>query len=170
LLAAAAASSSPAAAADLTCANASASPAHLSTTAARHSLLCLVNRVRGAHGLRALRPEPRLLRAATGHAADMVSLEYFDHDGPDGTLTSRVRATGYLRHTRRWRLGEALAWGRGRTGTPRGLLASLMASPPHRALLLDAGFRELGLGLAHGSPQGPGAAALTLTLDFGRRG
>jgi hypothetical protein len=45
---------------------------------------------------------------------------------------------------------------------------SLLDSPPHRAILLDPGFRDLGIGAVHGAPQGPGAGALTVALDFGR--
>jgi uncharacterized protein YkwD len=171
LAAAAAASSSPAAAAKLRCAHASQVPAHVTTTAARHALQCLVNDVRRRHRLRPLRAEAHLRRAAAGHAIDMAARDYFDHQAPDGsTLKTRVGRTGYLRGAGRWRLGEALVWGRGREGTPAAMLRRLMASPPHRAILLDPAYRELGIGLARGAPQGPGRGALTVTLDLGRRG
>jgi uncharacterized protein YkwD len=169
LLAAAAASSSPAAAATLTCAHADSSPARLATTTARRSLLCLINQVRTSRGLPPLRRERHLRRAATAHAGDMAARDYFDHDGPDGTLVSRVRAAGYLRGAGRWRVGEAIAWGRGHQGTPGALVRGLMASPPHRALLLAPDFRDVGIGLAHGAPNGSSGNALVITLDFGRR-
>jgi uncharacterized protein YkwD len=171
LLAAAAASSSPAAAA-ADCAHAGAPPAQLSTPEARHTLQCLVNRVRREHGLQPVRPEGRLAQAALSHSADMTRHRYFGHERPGGGdgLGARVRRTGYLDGARRWWIGEALAWGRGRAGTPSSILQALLASPPHRAILLDPSFRDMGVGLVHGAPSGRGAGALTITLDFGRRG
>ncbi|MDX6684156.1 MAG: hypothetical protein QOF86_284 [Baekduia sp.] len=168
-VAAAAATSSPAAAAELPCARSGAAPAHLSTVQARHALLCLVNRERARHGLRAVRASARLGRAARGHAVAMARGHFFGHVSPGGaTMQARVRRTGYLRTARAWWLGEALAWGRYGTGAPSAILASMLASPPHRAILLDPGFRDLGIGAVHGAPQGPGAGALTVALDFGR--
>jgi hypothetical protein len=48
-----------------------------------------------------------------------------------------------------------------------------MASPPHRANVLHAGFRELGLGIALGAPvagASAAAGAATYANQFGRRG
>ena len=44
-----------------------------------------------------------------------------------------------------------------------------MASPPHRAHILDSAFRDVGIGFARGTPKpsdGPGA---TYCVEFGRR-
>lgn len=51
-------------------------------------------------------------------------------------------------------------------------MAELLASPLHRAILLDPRFRDIGLGLLRGIPESvdPGKDGVTLTLDFGRRG
>jgi uncharacterized protein YkwD len=83
-------------------------------------------------------------------------------------MASRVRSAGYLQSAREWWLGEALAWGSGGAGAPRAILRGLLNSPPHRAILLDPGFRDLGIGVVHGAPQGASAGALTVALDFGR--
>lgn len=169
LLVAAAAFSSPAAAADSHCAHASVAPAHLSTDDATHALRCLINGVRRRHHLRAVRANGRLGVAARGHAGDMAGHDYFAHDSPGGsTMESRIRRSGYLRSVREWWLGEALAWGKARLGAPQAILRSLLASPPHRAILLDPGFRDLGIGVARGAPRGAGGGALTIALDFGR--
>jgi uncharacterized protein YkwD len=169
LLAAAAAFSSPAAAAKASCAHASAAPSQLTTPAATHALRCLINGVRRTHGLRAVRAEPRLHRAALAHARDMASRDFFGHVSPGGaTMERRVRHAGYLRGGREWWLGEALAWGGGGAGAPRAILRVLLASAPHRAILLDPAFRDVGIGVARGAPSGAGAGALTITLDFGR--
>jgi uncharacterized protein YkwD len=97
----------------------------------------------------------------------MVAVRRFGHHlaGHEPTLTGRAAAVGYLRHARRWWLGETLAYGSATLATPQALVAELMASPPHRATILDPGARDLGIGLARGGPlPGPGA---TLTLDLG---
>jgi uncharacterized protein YkwD len=168
LLVAAAAFSSPAAAANFRCAHASAAPAHLSTPAASHALRCLINDVRRAHHLRPVRAERHLRSAARLHADDMVGRDYFAHASPGGTtMESRVRHAGYLHSVREWWLGEALAWGDGGAGAPQAILRGLLNSPPHRAILLDPDFRDLGIGVVHGAPQGAGAGALTVALDFG---
>jgi uncharacterized protein YkwD len=169
LLVAAAAFSSPAAAANDRCAHASASPSQLSTPAAAHALQCLINGVRREHRLRPVRAERHLRSAARRHASDMAGQNYFAHSSPGGTtMESRVRHSGYLRRVREWWLGEALAWGKADAGAPRAILRGLLDSPPHRAILLDPGFRDLGIGVVHGAPQGAGGGALTIALDFGR--
>ena len=164
----AAAASSPAAAAS-PCAHASASPAKLSSASASRALRCLLNRERARHGMRAVRFEPRLQRAAKAHASDMAARHYFSHVSPEGsTLDDRVRQTGYLDRVVRWSIGEAIAWGARRLGTPRAILRSLLNSPPHRAILLDPSFRDVGVGVAHGAPAAGLSAALTFALDFGQ--
>lgn len=169
LCAAAAASSSPAAAAEPRCAHASATPSHLSSTAAARTLLCLIDGVRREHGLRTVRANGRLALAARRHARDMASRDFFAHVSPGGaTVESRVKRAGYLGGVREWWLGEALAWGQARAGAPRAILRGLLASPPHRAILLDPSYRDLGVGVAKGTPRGAGRGALTVTLDFGR--
>jgi uncharacterized protein YkwD len=171
LLVAAAAFSSPAAAAKASCVRASASPSQLTTPAASHALQCLINGVRRAHHLRPVRAERHLRAAALQHADDMAARDYFGHVSPGGsTMEARVRGAGYLRRVREWWLGEALAWGDGGAGTPRAILSGLLNSPPHRAILLDPAFRDLGIGVARGAPAPGrrGTAALTVALDFGR--
>lgn len=169
LLVAAATFSSPAAAAKARCAHASAAPSQLSTPAASRSLRCLINDVRRAHRLRPVRADRHLRTAARRHAGDMADRNYFAHASPAGTtMEKRVRHAGYLRDVREWWLGEAIAWGHGGAGTPRAILRGLLKSPPHRAILLDPGFRDLGVGVARGAPRGAGAGALTVALDFGR--
>jgi uncharacterized protein YkwD len=168
LCSAAAASSSPAAAAELRCAHASATPSHLSAPAAAHTLQCLINGVRRQHGLRAVRANGRLALAARRHAEDMAARDYFEHTSPGGTtVESRIKGAGYLGGVSEWWLGEALAWGQARSGAPRAILKGLLASPPHRAILLSRSFRDVGVGVAKGTPRGSGGA-LTVALDFGR--
>lgn len=139
----------------------------------RQSILCLVNRERATRGLKPLRPARQLRVSAQRHTYDMRRRGYFGHVTPaGGVLYERVRRTGYLaRASGRWTVGETLAWGAGSRGTPAGLVDALLDSPTHRRVILEGGYRELGVGLALGSPTAgmiPGAA--TMTLVFGARG
>jgi uncharacterized protein YkwD len=51
--------------------------------------------------------------------------------------------------------------------TPATIVDSWMNSPPHRAILLGRDFRDMGIGIATGTPSG-GADGATFTLDAGR--
>jgi uncharacterized protein YkwD len=169
LCAAAAAFSSPAAAAKPQCAHASATPSHLTASAASRTLQCLINGVRRQHGLRAVRTNRRLGIAARRHARDMADRDFFSHVSPGGaTVESRIKHAGYLGGVHEWWLGEALAWGQSGAGAPRAILKGLLNSPPHRAILLSRSFRDVGVGVAKGAPNGSGRSALTVALDFGR--
>jgi uncharacterized protein YkwD len=139
--------------------------------AAAAAVLCLVNGERAAHGLAPVTQSPLLTKAATAHSVDMVRRGYFSHVTPSGQdQRGRVARTGYLRGCRRPTLGETIAWGAGDYGSPSQLVEDLMASPPHRSIILDRRYREAGVGLALGAPMmGMGDAASTLSLNFGRR-
>jgi uncharacterized protein YkwD len=128
--------------------------------------LCLINQQRSARGLTALEADPRLSRAARRFANDMVRQQFFAHLAPSGeTPVARVQRTGYLLGARAWVLAENIAWGAGTASTPSAVVRGWMRSPGHRAAILDARFRELGLGIALGAPSGgPG---VTVTAEFG---
>ena len=141
---------------------------------ARQATLCIVNAERRRHGERALRTNAQLQRSAAAYARDMVREAFFAHITPSGlTFVDRIRrGTHYLDGVMRWRLGENLAWGIGAQSTPAGIVSAWMASPEHRHVLLDAGFREMGMGISPGAPvavAGPEPTA-TYVNHFGRRG
>lgn len=143
--------------------------------ASRHRLMvavvCLLNRHRRAHGLAPLHRRHRLAVAAYRHARAMERQRFFSHTGPNGsTFVDRIRRAGYLEGSgwRSWSLGETLAWGTGGASTPAGLVRILMHSPPHRRIILDGVFRDVGVGLTAGDPA-RAARGATLTVDFGRR-
>jgi uncharacterized protein YkwD len=132
------------------------------------STLCLLNAERAANGLRALRLDRRLSRAATAYSSDMVARHFFQHVSPSGEqLAQRVARTGWLRRRPRWALGETLGWGTGSLGTPAGMVAGWMRSSPHRSIVLWPGFRRVGIGIAAGTPFGPPGEGATFTADFG---
>jgi uncharacterized protein YkwD len=146
-------------------ARAGACPQTVSPAAVR----CEVNAIRVANGLPPVGTTKALRVAAARHSKDMVRRHYFAHVSPSGqTVTARVRRAGYLDGARRYRLGENIGWGSGSLGTPAAIVQAWMNSPPHRAIILTADFRDVGVGIAAGAPQG--GDGRTYTLDVGRRG
>jgi uncharacterized protein YkwD len=136
----------------------------------RTATLCLLNAERRARGLRALRHNADLASAALVHARDMVRRKYFSHTSPSGrTFVSRIRATGYLSGVSRWTVGENLAWGSGTRATAAAIVRAWMGSPGHRANILNASFREIGIGIALGAPRRGYSPAATYGNEFGRR-
>jgi uncharacterized protein YkwD len=169
LLVAVAAGAGPASAAT-GCASADGPTAQTSTVALANSALCLVNQERTSRGLKPLKSNRRLVKAATGHARDMVAHGYFSHDSASGgTFVDRIRKAGYVPPRALPTLGEDLAWGSGSFGTPREIVQGWMNSPGHRANILERKFHEAGMGVAFGDP-GAGADGVTYALDFGSGG
>jgi uncharacterized protein YkwD len=169
LLAAGAVGVGPASAATV-CASADGPTARASTVALANAALCLVNQQRSSRGLKPLKANRRLAKAAVGHARDMVGDGYFSHDSADGrSFVDRIRNAGYIAPRAFPSLGEDLAWGSGTLGTPREIVESWMESPGHRANILDRKFREAGMGVAFGDP-GAGMDGVTYALDFGSGG
>ena len=150
------------------CAGATRPVQALPATTGRRAVACLVNRERRRRGLRPYRSAGGLRRAAQAHAADMVRRRFFDHVAPGGsTPASRVRRTGWLDGARAWSIGEAIGWAGGRRTSAAAIVRLWLRSPPHRAILLDRGFRWVGVGIAGGTPRGGDGA--TFVLDAGRR-
>jgi uncharacterized protein YkwD len=142
-------------------------PTAAGTAAIRASILCLVNAERSRRGLVSLRENVRLRSAAVAHSSDMVGHGYFAHTTPGGeTFVDRILAARYTSRTSDWSLGENLAWGTGDLGTPRGVHDAWMRSSGHRANILKASYRELGIGVRPGVPNDAGVG-VTYTTDFG---
>ena len=130
------------------------------------AILCLINRQRARHGLRRMRANRKLARAAERYARSMSRRNFFAHRSTGGsTPVSRARRAGYRPHT----LGETLAYGRGHLGTPAGIVAQLMASPPHRSIVLAPRVRDLGVGAARGLPRPGMRGGVTVAAEFARR-
>jgi uncharacterized protein YkwD len=154
------------------CAGADVVPSSANAAKVRKATLCLLNVQRRAHGLRKLRANGKLRHAAASYSRLMVSQGFFSHVSPGGsTLESRVNSTHYLDGARSWSIGENIAWGTGRLGTPRAIVKAWMNSPGHRENILNGTYRDIGIGIATGAPIPAGAAARggTYTTDFGYR-
>lgn len=152
------------------CTNSTTVPSDEATKAAsKVAVLCLVNGLRAERGLKRLKTNFRLARAARFHSHDMVCHKYFGHDGSAGDdLTARLLRVGYFDRRRRGDASEALAWGL--DASAQILVDALMSSPEHRSMILDPAARAVGMGLSLGAPAaGVAAPATTLVFDFGDR-
>ena len=138
----------------------------------RGATLCLVNRERARHGEPPLHWNERLVRAAQAHTESMAFGDYFEHVGPRGeTPLMRMRRTGYIYSSHiGFEVGENIAWGSLWLGTPRAVVASWMRSPGHRANILDARYRDTGIGISpHTAGLSHGQSGGIYTQDFGVR-
>jgi uncharacterized protein YkwD len=137
---------------------------------ARDALLCLMNRERRRRGLRPVRMNPSLTRAAQTHSRAMVRDRFFAHVGPGraATLTSRLRAARYIPRRGAWAVGENIGFGTGVLGSPLAMHRAWMHSTPHRHDILQPRFREAGFGIYRGAPYMRDRGA-TYTVDFGVR-
>ncbi len=152
------------------CGNATAAPAQLSMHQMRSSELCLINRARAHYGLVQLHFNSDLRDSATGHSDSMVVHGYFAHEGPGGSVDSRISRTGYLdQGVNAFTIGENIAAGSGHDGSPWQIFEDWMHSPPHRENILDPSYRDAGVGVARGYPFGGAGSAATYTVDFGAR-
>jgi uncharacterized protein YkwD len=129
-------------------------------TRTESSLLTAMNEARRAHGLHPLRADGRLERAARGHSSHMLRTDTFFH----GAFSARIRGVG----VRAPRVGENLAWGVGALSRARAIVNVWLASPGHRANLLHAGYRIVGVGALRGTFGGH-RGALMITTDFAGR-
>ncbi len=136
------------------------------------ALLAQINGFRAAHGLVPLKLNGALVGAADRHSAQMARLGFFSHNSANGQSFSQRIAQAYSpRGFRSWTVGENLVWGGPDIGAARAFRLWL-SSAPHRANLLNARWREIGLGAVH-STSAPGVygggAATIITADFGAR-
>ena len=151
------------------CNGAGASASQVSKRTLVRATLCVLNHQRRKHGLRPLRLDKRLSRAARMHSAAMARHSFFSHDSPNGSTswiasarpaTSAAPATGTSARTS----PGAPAASRATRRSPR----AWMNSPGHRANILSRSFGAIGIG---DRPRHPGRGrGATYTTDFGRRG
>lgn len=98
-----------------------------------------VNAFRGAHGLKPVAPDPKLMAAAQAHAQAMAASGVFSHNGPDGNLTERMVRAGYPYAT----AAENIGYG---ARTAEETVAGWIRSPPHMRNLLEPTVRDAGVG------------------------
>ena len=125
--------------------------------AAAQDLVALFDRDRVDRGLPPLRRVQSLRRAASTYAAAMV-------ESPDGSDPDRVGATGRLAGWCVWQVGEVLAWGAPGPDSPPAVMRAWLESPRHRRLIGTRGYREVGFGVARGTPFGVDGATYAVLL------
>ncbi len=122
-------------------------------------ILGQINGLRAAHGIKPLALNAQLLTSATGHSQYLANNPWHDaHVEADGsTPRSRILATGYPASA----TGENVYGG----GLATAAIAFnwWVASPVHLEGMVNAGFSEVGIGIASG-PYGH-----FFTTDFGDR-
>jgi uncharacterized protein YkwD len=134
------------------------------------ALVCLVNAERTSRGLKPLRPDAALARAARRHTSDMVQRTYFAHTSPSGDgVGDRARAAGYGNPRDGWLVGENLAWGTAERATPNWVVDAWLDSDGHRRIMLRPEYREFGVGAVTGTPKQTrsGLPGATYTFDLG---
>ena len=146
-------------------------PTELQLDQARRTILCLLNERRDAAGLPNLQRNNRLEAAAQRHNEQMDGTGCFAHECPgEASLEGRLEGINYIiGGLLRWAFGENVAWGEGSRATPKSIMAAWMASPGHRANILNRNFREVGIGFSRGTPNADNAAGGIYTTDFGLR-
>jgi uncharacterized protein YkwD len=125
-------------------------------TSSEVSVLHAVNAVLAAHGLRAFRVGTRLQRAARAHTLGMMRTGTFGH----GSFSARMARFGI-----RGSAAENIGWGSGSYARAGAIVEMWLQSPPHRANLLRARWRLIGIGAVAGSFDGE-PDALVVTADF----
>jgi uncharacterized protein YkwD len=135
-------------------------------------VLTQLNQIRAAHHLVPLSLSPSLSAAATQHSRDMVARGYFAHNSSNG-LPFWKRIQGFYPQGGfgYWSVGENLFWTLG-TATSAQSMNAWMASPDHRANILDPAWRQIGISTVS-SADAPGAYGnhdvTVITTDFGVR-
>ena len=136
------------------------------------SLVRAINAVRVSRGLGRLTRSSALNRTAVSHSLAMATLGFFTHESPDGTPFWQRLKQLYGQRTRGWTVGENLAMFGGSAPDAADIVSAWMASPPHRAILLRAIFRDAGVGIVFNPTAGGvfgGEPTWVVTLDVGRR-
>ena len=136
------------------------------------SVLVDINAFRRSHGLARLRLNAQLNGAAREHSEQMAADGYFAHESADGSpFWQRIQHFYPSVHRRLWSVGENLLWSSPTIDAGRALQMWL-ASPEHRANLMNPRWREIGVSAVHAaSAQGVygGQAVTIVTTDFGVR-
>jgi uncharacterized protein YkwD len=135
-------------------------------------VLSQLNKIRVQHGLQPVKISARLTASAAQHSREMGADGYFEHNSHDGTaFWKRIgrwygsNGYGY------WSVGENLLWSSPQVD-PVDALQLWMNSPEHRANILTARWREIGISAVHvAAAPGTfkGLEVTIITTDFGVR-
>lgn len=115
-------------------------PVIIVTRTFEQELVDLINDERTKNGLAALTPSPLLFQVAEAHSMDMAVNNFLAHAGLSGDHAGeRLTKAGYT-----WlKWGEVIAGG---SASPEIAFEGWMNSPPHKTVLLDPIYTEIGAG------------------------
>ena len=126
-------------------------PPNATLSPSEEAIVTLVNQFRQQNGLSPLTENIKLIQTAQIHAKDMANMNIMAHDLPGAALpglVDRARYFGYQYSS----MGENIAYNYPDASS---VMNGWMNSPGHRANMLDAGFTQIGVGIAldaQGSP------------------
>ncbi len=132
-----------------------------STSMSISGLLSDTNAARSANGVASLKLNSKLDTAAQANADDMVARDYWSHYTPDGNPPwIWVTNQGYAYE----KLGQNLATG---FSDEQSTINGWMASPEHRANMLDPSFKDVGFGFANDpNYTAAGGGPMTIVVAF----
>ena len=124
-----------------------------------------INALRADHGLKRVRSDGRLARAADAHSRDMLRNDFFAHSSSNGRTTSdRVR-----RYRRAKLIGETLAYmPQGGRTSARAVVGMWIRSAPHLETLTMRRFRRIGVSKQRGRLDGRRVTVWTVDLSTRR--
>ena len=145
---------------------------HVALSSLESGVLQQLNAIRVQHGLVPLKLSARLTAAAGQHSQEMGADGYFEHSSHDGTAFWKRIGHWYASNGYGyWSVGENLLWSSPDVD-PAHALDLWMNSPEHRANILAARWREIGVSAVH-VQAAPGAYrgldVTIITTDFGVR-
>ena len=130
-------------------------------------MACLVQFARDQAGASPLHESKTLDKAAALKIDADIRCGQFSHTPCSQQFESTFVAAGYSLGAQ-YSIGENLAFGQRKAGSPRQIMASWLASPPHRQNLLSGDWKSFGLGVHTGKFLGyPGVAIWA--NEFGSR-
>jgi len=119
-----------------------ASIAPVAATSLERQAFNAINSERARNGLPPLVWDGELCRVARRHSENMGRLNFFDHQGPDGTdLLDRVSGINWKA------LGENIAYNQGENDPAGTAINQWMHSPKHRGNILRRNFTHSAIGI-----------------------
>ena len=127
----------------------------------RTGIVSNTNNERSKQSLHVLSENTQLDNSAQVKAQDILTRHYFEHTAPDGTTSSDLASTAGYQYLI---VGENLALGNFISDAD--VVTAWMNSPGHRANILRADYKDIGVGVAQG--QYDGHLVWVVVQHFGR--
>jgi uncharacterized protein YkwD len=121
-------------------------PSLITLTGLEGSLLAGINAQRASAGMPAVTLSSDLAGFAHWRSGDMASRGYFSHTTPEGTSSLQLLSDRGISYSL---AGEILTKNNyDQASAAKEAISSFMQSPPHRSIMLDARYTQVGVGFA----------------------